>query len=203
MVMARRVIKAARIAARIAALGGAMLALAAPALAEEAKQGGLPQLNPHGFAPQLIWLAITFLLLYVAMSRMVLPRIGAILQRREEKITGDLERAQELQREAQELSAAMEKSLAEARAKAQATARATADAVNADIGRRQQELGQRLGKQIADAEQRITAARQTALDNVKSVAAEVAQAAFARLSGSPASAETAERYVGDVLKARS
>jgi len=101
------------------------------------------------------------------------------------------------------MAAATEKSMADARAKAQATARQTADAVNAEIARRQQELGQRLAKQIAEAETRIAGARQTTMANVKTVATEVAQAAFARLSGSPASEETAARFVGDVLKARS
>ena len=163
----------------------------------------MPQLDFSTYTPQLIWLAITFGLLYLAMSRLVLPRIGNILQRREEKIAGDLDRAQELQREAQELAAAMEKSLAEARAKAQATARETADLVNAEMGRRQQDLGQRLARQIGDAEQRIAAARQTALANVTTVAAEVAEAAFARLSGAPAGAGAAERFVGEVLKGRS
>jgi F-type H+-transporting ATPase subunit b len=188
----------------------ATLALAAPALlsggqafAEEAKKGGLPQLDPHGFTPQLVWLAITFILLYVLMSRVILPGIGRNLQQREDKIAGDLDRAQELQRQAQAASAAVDKAMADARGKAQATARETADAVGADIARRQQELGQRLGKQIGEAEQRIAQARQTALANVKTVATEAAIAAYERLAGNKADPAAADRHVGDILKGRS
>ena len=60
----------------------------------------MPQFDPTYFAPQLVWLAITFLALYLLMSRLILPRITGILSQREDRIEGNLKRAETLKEEA-------------------------------------------------------------------------------------------------------
>ena len=46
----------------------------------------MPQLNPLDWAPQLIWLVITFSILYVLMKRVALPRIGSVIEMRAARI---------------------------------------------------------------------------------------------------------------------
>ena len=91
-----------------------LAALAAPSLlpgiataAEKAaeKTGGMPQLNVPDFAPQLFWLGIWFIVLYVLMAKVGLPRIGAVLDRRRQHREEDLARAARLKPEAEEASA--------------------------------------------------------------------------------------------------
>jgi F-type H+-transporting ATPase subunit b len=67
---------------------------ATPASAGHAK--AFPPLDPGSFAPQLIWLAITFGLLYLLLKRFFLPRVGEVIQERQDRVRRDLDSAQEL-----------------------------------------------------------------------------------------------------------
>ena len=78
----------------------------------------MPQLNPLDWAPQLIWLVITFGVLYLLMKWVALPKIGSVIEMRQGRIAGDLEAADKLRRETQEAIAAYEQALAEAKARA-------------------------------------------------------------------------------------
>src|ERR1700746_1787708 len=84
-----------------------------------------PPFESQHFPSQLVWLAISFLLLYVLMSRIALPRIGGIMAARSRVISDDLARAENLKERSNAANAAYEKALADARSRAQAIAGAT------------------------------------------------------------------------------
>src|SRR6201999_274495 len=77
--------------------------------------GGFPPFQKDTFASQLIWIAITFIVLYRLMARVALPRVGSILEHRRAHIDGDLAEAQRLKTASDEALATYEKSLADAR----------------------------------------------------------------------------------------
>src|SRR4051794_36281818 len=87
--------------------------------------GGFPPFQKDTFASQILWLVLTFVALYLLMSRVALPRIGAIFEDRKRHIDGDLAEAQRLKGESDAAIAAYEKSLADARARAQVLANET------------------------------------------------------------------------------
>ena len=61
--------------------------------------GGFPPFQKDTFASQLLWFALVFVTLYLLMSRFALPRVGAILEHRRQRIEGDLAAAQRLKDE--------------------------------------------------------------------------------------------------------
>ena len=75
----------------------------------------MPQLNFHDFAPQLVWLVITFVVLYLVMSKLAVPAISDTLDKRQAKIQGDLDAAEKASEDTRALVAAYEKRLADAR----------------------------------------------------------------------------------------
>jgi len=85
----------------------------------------MPQLNVHDFPPQLIWLLITFVLLFVLMAKVALPKIGGVIDARAARIRADLDRAAALKTEAETAMAEYEKALAAARAQGQSMTRET------------------------------------------------------------------------------
>lgn len=92
-------------------------------------QGGLPQLDVHSYPTQIFWLIVSFVILYLIMSKVALPRIAEVLEERQERIADDIETAERLRSEAGAVQAEYEKALAEARGKAQALFRETGEAI--------------------------------------------------------------------------
>jgi F-type H+-transporting ATPase subunit b len=144
---------------------------------------GFPPFDAQSFASQLFWLTLTFVALYLLMSRVALPRIGTILEERRRRIEGDLDEAQRLKEESDAALAGYERSLAEARTRAQALAgEARQKAVAAGEARRR-EAEERLNQRIAAAERSIAESRSAAMAHVRSIAGEAAQAIVERLTG--------------------
>lgn len=131
----------------------------------------MPQLNPDFFAPQLVWLAITFIGLYVILSAFALPKLGGILADRKNRIEDDLAQAAQMRDEAEKALENYENALAEARTKAMAIAQEARQAANDAIAVQEAELQAKLDKQLAEAEKRLAASRDEALGSVKDAAA--------------------------------
>ena len=71
----------------------------------------MPQLNPEFFVSQLFWLVITFSFLLLFLWKVSLPRIGSVLEKRENKINNDIETAKQLQIEAEKIQNQIEQKL--------------------------------------------------------------------------------------------
>ena len=100
------------------------------------------------FASQLVWLVITFVLLYVMMAKVALPRIGAHHRERQKHIDDDLAEAGALKTQSDAAIAAYEKALADARARAQAIANEMRDKQAAEAEARRKRLESAAQRQI-------------------------------------------------------
>ncbi|HYD99629.1 MAG TPA: F0F1 ATP synthase subunit B' [Alphaproteobacteria bacterium] len=155
----------------------------AAAAGGEAHSAGLPQLNPAVFAPQLFWLAVTFIVLYILMSKVALPRVGEVLEERQERITDDLDAAQARRAEADAVIAAYQKAVADARAEAGRLLARANDEVAQAGARRTEEVAAAIAAKTAEAERRIAAAKDADLSQVGAIAADIARQAAAKLGG--------------------
>ena len=69
--------------------------------AQSAESGGMPQLNPEFWVSQIVWLVLTFGILYIVLSKLILPKISDNLESRKSQILENVETA-EKQREESE-----------------------------------------------------------------------------------------------------
>ncbi|MGC2415091.1 MAG: F0F1 ATP synthase subunit B' [Stellaceae bacterium] len=162
----------------------------------------MPQLDPAGFLPQLVWLAVTFLVLYVLMKRLAVPQVGRAIEARRRQLDTDLGRAGELRAQAEAVLAAYEKTLSSARAEAQATLRETSGRIAAEAAERQRQLADTLAQQIAEAERRIAAGKDQALTEIRGIAVDVGRTVVEKLTGSAPDAARMEAAVDGALAAR-
>ncbi len=143
----------------------------------------MPQLIFSDYAPQLAWLAISFIGLYLVLAYMALPRISEVLENRQVRIANDLDDAERLKGEAEDALDAYEGALAEARGNAHDIALETRTRVAGETERRKAELASTLAGQAEEAESKIETARAEALEKVRDVAEEAAAAVIAKLIG--------------------
>jgi F-type H+-transporting ATPase subunit b len=145
--------------------------------------GGMPQLDPADFAPQIVWLAIAFSVLYYLVTRVALPRIAEVLDEREQRIEGDLDKAEKLKAEADEAQATYQKTLADARARAQDELRKVAVTVAAETAERDNAFSARLSERTRAAEEGIAAAKARAAAELRAVAAEAVGTILDKIAG--------------------
>jgi len=159
-----------------------------------------PPFEKDTFASQLFWLVITFVLLYVVMSKVALPRVGSIIDARRSRIDGDLASANQLKTSADEAMSAYEKSLVEARSRAQTIGNETRDRLNAEAEKSRKALDEQLNAKLAEAEKTIAVTKSSAMTNVRSIATDAAGAIVARLIGAAPAETTVASAVDSVLK---
>jgi len=162
--------------------------------------GAFPPFDASTFPSQLVSLVVLFVALYIIVSRIALPRVGAVIDARQNKIEGDLTEAQKLKDESEAALKAYESDLANARSKAQAIGAETRDKQNAASEAERKSLEDRLAVRLADAEKTIAATRATAMSNVRGIAADAASAIVQRLTGTAPDGKAVASAVDASLK---
>lgn len=145
--------------------------------------GAFPPLDSKSFPSQLFWLVVFFATLYLLMSRLVLPKLAAIIGNRKAQIDGDLARASALKDETEAALKNYEKALFDARSKATDIGRETRAKVSSEIDADQASLDAALSKKIKDAEAKVAKAKAKAMESVESIAGDAAADIVASLTG--------------------
>ncbi len=160
----------------------------------------MPQLDPTWFASQLFWLLITFGVLYVILSKWMLPPLQEILTRRQQTREGDIGRAQSLKSEAEKMQAEYERLQAETRSKAQALLAEAQEAHKAKAERAAQEMDRQIEKKLAEANANISAKKQELMDALTPATEELAALIVEKLTSRAPSSDQVGRVVNALGK---
>lgn len=163
------------------------------------EKGPFPPFNSSDFPSQLVWLTLSFVVLYVLLAKVALPRVASILEARKQRIEDDLADAAQAKAASDEAIATYEKSLADARASAQALAAKTHQELAAQSEAHRKDLEAGLAGKLADAEKQIATTKAAAMKNVSSIASEAAGSIVERLTGTAPDKAAIERAVAATL----
>jgi F-type H+-transporting ATPase subunit b len=144
---------------------------------------GMPQLFFGTYPNQIFWLIVTLVVLWWVLSRVALPRIGAVLAERAGTITNDIAAAEELSLKVKDAEAAYEKALVDARAEANRIVGETRVAIKAELDAATAAADKEIAAKAAESEKAIGAIRATATDSIRQVAEETAREIVAALGG--------------------
>jgi len=143
----------------------------------------MPQLDTTTWPPQLIWLAIAFICLYLMMRFVALPRVGGAIESRAKRVADDLEAAQRFKTETEQAIADYEAALAAARARGSGIAQEARNRLNEETAKERAKVEAEINLQTAKAEKTIADLKRKAMGEVERVAADVAAEIVAELAG--------------------
>ena len=163
----------------------------------------MPQIEDvASFLPQVFWLVITFMALFLIMWKIAVPAIANTLEARQKRMEDNLDKAAQAKKEAEETLAAYENAMAEARAEAQGIINEATKLMTEEAEAREAEMAEELGRKIAASEAEIRKAIDAAMEHVRDVAIEVAGAAVGRLTGDAPDEKDMGKAVDQAMKAQ-
>jgi F-type H+-transporting ATPase subunit b len=162
-----------------------------------AESGGMPQLNPEFWVSQIFWLTITFGILYVVLSKLILPRISANLEMRKSQILENIEAA-EKQREKSELKLAeYEKIVQGSKIEAKNYFKQAREKLLKDISLKSNSLDGELKKEIQKADSEIQELKDRAPEKINKIAAETSADLLQSLIGTEVNSSSISAIVDD------
>jgi F-type H+-transporting ATPase subunit b len=174
-------------------------AIAPSAEAEPAENLGFPQLKTDTYASQVFWLLISFVLLYTLMSKLALPRVAEVLEKRQSLKEGDLAKAEQLSDEAEKIKTAYQAGLNKAQQTAQdvmtLTEQKSAEKFAAELAK----FSEGARARIATAEKNIATAKQEALSSLADISAEVAVDMVGKIADVQVSKPDAKKIVTSLM----
>jgi F-type H+-transporting ATPase subunit b len=144
---------------------------------------GMPQLCADWIPNQIFWLVVTLIAIYFVMSRIALPRIGAVLAERSGTITNDIAAAEDLKNKAAEAEAAYDQALLDARAEAQKIVAEAKAEIQVDLNVELEKADAQIAAKTAESEAAIAEIRAGAVKSVTAVAKDTAKELVAALGG--------------------
>jgi len=145
--------------------------MASHATAEGAGEaGGMPQLDFSTFPNQIFWLVVSLVVVYFIVSKVILPRIGGVLEERHSVISDYLSQAADFKKQSEEAEADYEAALAQARAEAQAIGLETKADIQKELDKAVAKADAEIAAKTAESEKAIAAVRESAVGNIREVA---------------------------------
>ena len=165
-----------------------------------AESGGMPQLDPEFWISQIFWLTITFGILYLVLSKFILPKISSNLELRKSKIQENIEAA-EKQRESSEIKLKeYDEIILKSKIEAKNIFKNAREKIIKDINSKKEILDKQIDDEIINAEQEIEALRKVAAEKINKIAIETSSDLLKKLIGTEINNSSISAIVDDLSK---
>ena len=165
-----------------------------------AESGGMPQLNPEFWVSQIFWLIITFGILYIVLSKFILPKISSNLELRKSQIQENIETA-EKQREISEVKLKeYDEIILKSKLEAKNIFKNAREKVIKDINLKKETLDKQIDKEISNAEEEIKTLKRDATDKINKIAIETSSDLLKKLIGTEINNSSISAIVDDLSK---
>jgi len=168
--------------------------------AQSAESSGMPQLNPEFWVSQIFWLILTFGILYLVLSKIVLPKISENLETRKSQIVENIETAEKQRKESEDKIKQFEKIILESKIEAKNLFNEKRQKVLEDIAKKRSALEEDIDSEISAAEVEINKLRNTSGDKINKIAIETSSELIRQLIGEDVNSSSISAIVEDQLR---
>ena len=165
-----------------------------------AESGGMPQLNPEFWVSQIFWLTLTFGILYVVLSKFILPKISANLELRKSQIQENIEAADKQRQDSESKIKEFEKIILKSKSEAKNIFKETREKALKDINSKKETLEKQINEEIKKAEEEINELKKTAPQRINKIAIETSSEILKSLLGTEINNSSISAIVDDLSK---
>ena len=165
-----------------------------------AESGGMPQLNPEFWISQIFWLTLTFGILYVVLSKLILPKISANLESRKSQISDNIEAADKQREESEAILREYEEIVSKSKIEAKKIFNQAREKALKDIGQKIEVLDKQIDEEIKKVEDEINQLRKEAPAKINKIAIETASELTQKLIGAEVNNSSISAIVNDLYK---
>ena len=165
-----------------------------------AESGGMPQLNPEFWLSQIFWLTLTFGILYVFLSKIILPKISVNLESRKSEIQENIEAAESQRQKSESKILEYNKILSKSKLEAKNIFKDAREKAMKDINSKKEVLDNQIDEEIKKAEQEIVLLRKTAPEKINKIAIDTSSELVQKLIGANVNNSSISAIVEDLSK---
>tara|TARA_B100001245_G_C22757309_1_gene366554 strand:+ start:143 stop:733 length:591 start_codon:yes stop_codon:yes gene_type:complete len=164
------------------------------------ESGGMPQLNPEFWVSQIFWLIITFGILYIVLSKLILPKISTNLELRKSQISDNIEAADKQREESKSKLKEYDKIISKSKTETKNIFNQAREKALKDINAKKEILDKQIDEEIKKAEDEISKLRQSAPEKITKIAIEISSQLIQKLIGAEANNSSISAIVDDLSK---
>ena len=165
-----------------------------------AESGGMPQLNPEFWISQIFWLTLTFGILYVILSKLILPKISANLELRKLQIQENIEAAEKQRESSKSKLKEYDDIVFKSKTDAKNIFKEAREKAIKDISLKNENLDKQIDEEIKKAEKEIAALKKSAPDKISKIAIETSSELVKKLIGAEVNNSSITAIVDDLSK---
>ena len=165
-----------------------------------AESGGMPQLNPEFWVSQIFWLILTFGILYIVLSKLILPKISNNLESRKSQILENIEAAEKQREDSESKLKEYEKIISKSKLEAKNIFNQAREKALKDINNKKEILDKQIDDEIYKAEQEILAFRKNAPEKINKIAIETSSELIQKLIGTDVNSSSISAIVDDLSR---
>ena len=165
-----------------------------------AENAGMPQLNPEFWVSQIFWLTLTFGILYIILSKLILPKISANLELRKIQIQENIEAAEKQREDSESKIKEYENIVSKSKIEAKNIFKDTREKAQKDINSKKELLEKQIDQEIKKAEEEISQLKKSAPEKINKIAIETSSEILKKLIGTEINNSSISAIVDDLSK---